>query len=836
MQRAISVLISKKTKCKKGGLIINNDKKITIATVRSRFDVKCQISEMFVSELYQRLSVTQRGTETRSQYLKADKKTRDNLKDVGGFIGGSLKNGIRKAGYVEKRDLVCLDMDCIAAGQTEAVVNKILSLGVSVGIYSTRKHCPEAPRLRAVFPLSNSVTADEYEPVARQIAFFIDSEMRIFDRTTFDVCRIMYWPSTCSDGEYIFRYTDAPFADSAGLLALYGDGLRWRDFTQWPRCPAEDISHAPASKQEDPLAKKGIVGAFCRVYSISEAISAFLPEVYTSAGADRYTYAGGSTTGGAIVYDNKFLYSHHATDPASGILCNAFDLIRIHMFGSEDDSAKAGTPAPKMPSFMKMTEFALTDPKVDMQLRTEKAAQVYEEFADAAEGTSAEAAAEHIKALTSWTSMLKVDANGVYVKSSENALIALENDPLLKGRIYYNEFIGMPMGLAPLPFGKHLDAKENTPFFWEDADDAGLYIYLEKLIGLKNQKNLTIALQECRSLHRFHPVKEYLSHLAWDGVPRIETLFQDYLGARDTAYVRTVAKMTLTAAVTRIYAPGTKFDTAVVFVGNQGIGKSSFIAGLAKYSEWYTDSLTVLDKSAVENIQGVWLAELAELSALKRSDLETTKAFISRTQDKARLAYGHYATIMPRTCILWGTTNTYNFLKDSTGERRFLPIDVGEIPKRKSVFTDLPAEVDQIWAEALFYYREGKTRLTLPRDIERMAQEEQDAHFDRSANQGIIEQFLERQIPPDWDNYSTDERRLFLQDAVSERTDLVPRQKVCTMEIWCEALGGRQENYQRNKGLEINDIMSRIPDWHATKSPRRHGPYGNQRGFERDGS
>lgn len=798
---------------------------------------------MFVSELYQKLSVTHRSSETLSQYLAADKKTRDDLKDVGGFIGGLLHNGIRKAGYVEKRDLVCLDMDNISAGQTEAVVNRILSLNVSVCVYSTRKHSPEAPRLRAVFPLSCSVTADEYEPTARKIAQFIDPEMRLFDKTTFDVGRIMYWPSTCSDGEYVYRYTDAPFANPTGLLALYTD---WRDFTQWPRCPAEDVSHAPASRQEDPLSKKGVVGAFCRIYTIQSVIDKYLSSVYTPAGADRYTYANGSTTGGAIVYDGKFLYSHHATDPASGVLCNAFDLVRLHLFGAADDSAKAGTPAHKMPSFQKMTELALSDPDVDMQIRTEKAAQVYEEFMDVAAETengaisAVSSSAENtpnskIKEMTAWMAKLKTDGNGAYVRSSENVLIALENDPLLKGRIYFDEFSNIAMGLAPLPFGGHSEVKTNTPFTWADGDDAGLFIYLEKLIGLKNKVHLSMALQECRNLHHFHPVKEYLSHLVWDGIPRIETLFQNYLGTKDNAYVRAVAKMTLVAAITRIYAPGTKFDTAVVFVGSQGIGKSTLIATLAKFPEWYTDSLNVLDRSAVENIQGVWLAEFAELSALKRSDLETTKAFISRTTDKARMAYGHYSSFMPRTCILFGTTNTHNFLKDSTGERRFLPIDVGEVkPPPKSVFTDLPLEVDQIWAEALVYYRERKTRLTLPEDIAQIAAAEQEAHFDRSANQGIIEQFLERKIPADWDKYSLDQRLLFYADTATEHTDLVERKKVCAMEIWCEALGGRRDTYQRNKGLEIGDIMSKIKGWHSVKSPRRYGIYGNQRGYEKD--
>ena len=259
---------------------------------------------MSLSELYAKLATPVRSTETLAQYLSASKAKRDNLKDVGGFIGGKMFNGIRKAGYVEYRDLVTLDMDSIPAGQTEQVTNRLLSLGVSVCVYSTRKHSPDAPRLRAVLPLNRSVSADEYEPVARKVAQIISAEMQWYDRTTFDVSRIMYWPSVSSDSQYVYKWAGGNLIDVDAILNMYCD---WRNFAEWPKCPTEDISHAPATKQEDPLEKKGIVGAFCRVYSIKEAMDKFIPDVYIPAGENRYTYSRGSTTGGAIVYDNKYL-------------------------------------------------------------------------------------------------------------------------------------------------------------------------------------------------------------------------------------------------------------------------------------------------------------------------------------------------------------------------------------------------------------------------------------------------------------------------------------------------------------------------------------------------
>lgn len=813
---------------------MNNDRQITLSTVKSRFDEKCTIQTMLVSEFYNKLSTPIKIQETREQFLKLSKAARDRSKDVGGFIGGKMFNGIRKAGYVEYRDVVSLDMDSIPTGQTETVINRLYQLGVTFCAYSTRNHSPEAPRLRVVFPLDRAVTADEYEPISRKIAYIIQPEMTWFDRTTFDVSRIMYWPSICSDSQYVYHWADKLFASADGLLELYSD---WRNFNEWPRCPSEDLNHAPNTRQADPLEKKGAVGAFCKIYTIQSAIAKFLPDIYISAGENRYTYAKGSTTGGAVVYDNKFLYSHHATDPACGTLCNAFDLVRIHLFGKEDETAKADTPTNRLPSFLQMQAFALADEDVNMQIRIERAASVYEDFADISIGESSNGSSpeENLKELTAWLKLLKVDGNGVYVKSIENVMIALENDPQLKGRIYMNTFTQRPIAVAPLPWGLHKSVKINTTFEWTDADDSGLLVYLEKLIGLRTKSTMANALEEYRAAHPFHPVQSYLSGLSWDGILRIETLFQTYLGAQDTAYVRAAAKMTLVAAVTRVFHPGTKFDTAIVFVGEQGIGKSTFISTLAKFPDWYTDDIKAFDKTAIENIQGIWIVELAELSAMKHSDLETTKSFISRTIDRTRLAYAKNAVALRRSCIFFGTSNPKEFLKDDTGERRFYPIDVGVVSTQKSIFLDLPSEVDQVWAEAMYYYHEGKTPLVLPKEVIPIAVEAQKAHKVGVEDPiiGVIETFLERPIPQDWDSYTLDQRILYLADTATERTNLVPRKTVCAFEIWCECFGEKKERATTRELKKINRML-RTLGWEKGEQQTMKMPlYGRQKYYEK---
>ena len=205
----------------------------------------------------------------------------------------------------------------------------------------------------------------------------------------------------------------------------------------------------------------------------------------------------------------------------------------------------------------------------------------------------------------------------------------------------------------------------------------------------------------------YHPVKEYLGSLKWDGTRRLDTLLIDYLGAEDTPYVRAVTRKTLVAAVARIYQPGIKFDSILVLNGPQGIGKSTLFARLG--GQWYSDSLSITDmkdKTAAEKLQGYWILELGELVGIKKMDVETVKSFISRTDDKYRQAYGVNVESHPRSCIIVGSTNSDGgFLRDITGNRRFWPVQVTGCGKYHPwELTD----VDQIWAEAIERYNSGE--------------------------------------------------------------------------------------------------------------------------------
>lgn len=353
---------------------LKHDGTVTIATGRSRKETNWKNREMLWSELVSRLSQTTRTQETYDEYRKMTKAQQDERKDTGGFVGGTLKGGRRKTEAVVWRQVITLDADYVQ-GDFWAAVETMF--GYACVIYSTHKHSPQNPRLRLVFPLLRPVTPDEYPAVARRIA--ADLGIDFFDDTTYQPHRLMYWPSTALDGEYVFKCLDEPWLDPDKVLARYPD---WRDPSYWPessRTIAERKKQA--DKQGDPLEKPGMVGAFCRTYTISAAIEAFLEDIYASSGEWRYTYLPGTTTGGLVVYDNDlFAYSHHGTDPISGRLVNAFDLVRLHKFGDMDDAAEPGTPVNKLPSYTAMIKFAEEDDLVQETRHQERLAAYEEDF------------------------------------------------------------------------------------------------------------------------------------------------------------------------------------------------------------------------------------------------------------------------------------------------------------------------------------------------------------------------------------------------------------------------------------------------------------------------
>ena len=799
---------------------MQNNRKLQISTAGSRKAAHWPKCGIFWSEFVDRLKVPVRGCETLEQYLTYPKSRQDELKDVGGFVGGTFTGDRRKASCVEGRDLITLDLDTIPAGQTDDVLKRVGSLGCAAVVYSTRKHVGYAPRLRVIVPLDRTSTADEYEPAARKLASLIGIEF--CDTTTFEASRLMYWPSCSSDSQYVCEVYDNPFCSLDGLLEMYGD---WKDVTQWPQVPGTDaLERRRLAKQEDPTGKRGIIGAFCRIYTITQAMERFIPGLYEeTAMPGRYTYTGGSTVGGAIVYDgDHFLYSHHATDPCSGQLVNAFDLIRLHLFGDRDNEAKDGTPVNKLPSFVAMSRMALDEKPVADLIAREKHEEARAAFAfpEAAQGMEEDDLA--------WLSSLAVDGNGNYQKTVNNIIIVLQNDPLIKGRVVTDEFASRGIAIGPLPWDPEPGARQ-----WTDDDDSGFFWYIENYYRMAQRDQLDMALAIVGRQNKTNVVRQYLQGLKWDGVRRVDTLLSAYLGAEDNEYTRAVIRKFLCAAVARAVVGGVKFDYMPIFTGPQGIGKSTFLSTLGK--GWFSDSLTTFEgKDAAEMIQGTWINEVGELTAMTRQETSAVKQFLSKQEDIYRAAYGRRTERYLRRCVFCGTSNDGDFLKDTTGNRRFWPVDVGAHPAKRSVWQELPAEVDQIWAEAYMYWALGEP-LYLPKEIEALAIEQQEGHREVSGKEGLIMDFLERKIPSNWDQLSIQSRKMFLagNQHLDEGVQLVERQKVCAAEIWTECLGGDMKLLKGSDSREINAILAKARGWKKLKSLKRFGPHGPQRGFEK---
>lgn len=787
------------------------DRKIAIASGASRRATVWTTQTLMVSELWQKLKVPARGTETLAEYLNLKKAQQDDLKDIGGFVGGTLNGPRRKANNVAGRDIITLDLDNIPAGHKDNVLRIVEGLGCGYCVYSTRKHQPAAPRLRVLFPLDRTVTADEYEPIARKAAEYIGLEYA--DPTTFEPSRLMYWPSCCRDSEYVYVVGDKPFLSADGLLAQYAD---WHDMTQWPALPGQAQFTKLAVKQGDPDSKNGVVGAFCRTYDIQRAMDELLPGIYEPVDnmPGRYTYLGGSTTGGAVLYDNgKFLYSHHATDPCGGRLVNAFDLVRLHKYGDKDDTAAAGSPTNRLPSYLAMCEYALSLPEVRNKRTAEDFSIVRSEHQPDDN--------------LAWTDGLTLSASGGYEKTLNNIMLIVQNAPELNGCARKDNFTNRILTASNLPW--------SSGVYWSDTDTTELRKYFDTRYKMRPSKqDIKDSVMAVAVKQGYHPVQDYLNSLKWDGIPRLDTLFMDYLGVADTPYTRAATRKALVGAVARVMTPGCKFDYMLVLVGEQGRNKSSVLSILAG-PDWFSDSMVTFEgKNAFEAVTGKWLIEIPEMHAFDKTTMNQAKAFITKQSDFYRAAYAEFPEDRPRQCAFFGTTNESECLRDRTGGRRFWPLDIDVVPRTKIVMRDLPGERDQIWAEAYVRWQAGEL-LYLPQELETIAKGVQEDHREKSAWGGIVREFMERQVPEDWSKWPLDKRRMFWGGTPlgAENMKLVPRDRICALEVWCEALNGDPKAFKRSDASEINAIISHVRGWTRETSSVRCGPYGVQKGFER---
>ena len=755
-------------------------------------------------ELKERLKVTIRTTESAEEYAKFSKAQKDNAKDHGGFVAGALKGGRRKIDTVELRSMVALDGDRIDKTFLE---NYETSTPYTSVLYTTHSSTDENPRVRLIFPLTRDVTPEEFVAVSRYLAQMLGIDY--FDECSYQPNQLMYWPSTPSNGSFVYKEVDKNWLNPDEILNAHPE---WTDPTRLPTSSRESKANTVANqKVQDPLEKDGIVGLFNRVYfPISKAIDAFLSDVYEpTENENRYHLIESSSIAGVeIKEEGKFVYSHHAKDPAYLKLCNAFDIVRIHKFGDDDDKK----------SFRDMCEFAMQVDEVKVLAANERLALAEEDFS--ADGDD-------------WKTRLKYQPKTSLLENSVyNLNLILNNDPDFRN-FAYNELANRIQVTGSLPWERPEGNK-----FWRDADTAQLKSIIDIRYLPFSSRNHDVAFTKIADDRRFHPIRNYLDSLpVWDGTKRVEDVFIKYLKADDTDYIRTVTRKTFAAAVARIYVPGIKFDCVPVLDGDQGIGKSTIVKDLVT-ADYYSETLSLTDmddKSGAEKLQGFWVVEIGELAGMRKADIEKVKAFLSTSDDKYRPSYGKVVESHPRQCIVIATVNgERGYLRDITGNRRFWIIKVHQ-KKQKKTWSFTEEYRQQFWAEAKEIWKSSE-KLYLEGDILEEAEKAQKGAMETDERVGMVEEYLNTPLPADWDDMDLFARRNYLNGSEfggTQHIGTIARTSVSNAEIWCECLNHSLPDLKTTDSYQIAALMAQISGWERTTNIKRLPIYGRQRLYQK---
>ena len=748
-------------------------------------------------DLKERLRVTIRTTESAEEYAKMSRAQRDTAKDHGGFVAGVLKGGRRKADTVESRSMVALDGDRINADFLESYESLCPYTSV---LYTTHSSTEENPRVRLVFPLTRDVTPEEFVAVSRYLAQMLGIDY--FDECSYQPNQLMYWPSTPANGSFVYKETDGPWLDPDTILSEHPE---WTDPTRLPTSSRESKANTTAQqKVQEPLTKEGVVGLFNRTYyPISKALEAFLSDVYEPTDNEsRWHLIASSSMAGVEIKEDKFVYSHHAKDPAYLKMCNAFDIIRIHRFGDLDDKA----------SYKAMCEFAMEQDEVKMLAASERTAGAETDFSGGED--------------IDWQKHLQYEPRSMVLKNNlHNITLIMENDPNLKG-IVFNQL------------ADGLEIKGEVPWkhparFWRDADDAQLISFVDSHYGSFSERNYRIAVTKVTDDRSYHPIREMFESLPpWDKVRRAETVLIDYLGAEDNRYVRAVTRKSLCAAYMRVHYPGIKFDNMIVLNGAQGIGKSTLISSLG--GEWFSDSLALSDmndKTAAEKLQGYWILEIGELAGMRKADIDKVKAYFQAGRQ------------IP--CQFWAEGDSapkaMRVLRHDQQRERVSPRHYRQ-PQVLERQGYRPGKVQALGddrrggsADMGGGRRDRQEKLYLDADLEAYARQEQREAMEQDDREGIVRNYLDMLLPDDWDSMDYYRRREYIRD-IDDPTRVegtVKRQTVSNIEIWCECFGKSKEEMRPSDSYAISAIMVRIEGWEKCGVRQMLPIYGRQRVYTR---
>lgn len=410
---------------------------------------------------------------------------------------------------------------------------------------------------------------------------------------------------------------------------------------------------------------------------------------------------------------------------------------------------------------------------------------------------------------------LMLKQNGQPQQTIENCCRVLDADPALAGRFYYDMRGYTRMVSGPVPWDDRGGERAVS-----EADYCGLAAYLEREHGLMSKQKAVDAVVSTSMRNRRNVVAEWLDSLMWDGEERMGTLLPCFLGSDMSDYNVAVMRLFMLGAVARAYEPGTKFDYMPVLVGPQGIGKSMFLRRLGVRSDWYCDNLNTIEgDAAAEKLRGMWIVEMAELLATKRSrDVEAIKAFVTSTVDTIRPKYARETEQRPRGCVFAGTTNDASFLTDTTGNRRFLPVDCGVNEAPMSLFgPGAEGWFEQAWAEAAHVWKAERPTLVLDARLQAYAIERQEAFLEDDPRVGLIQRYLDARVKRELSKASPD----------------LSRVRVCAQEIVDEALPEQYVTRGASSLATVNAVhkimQTRIAGWKRREGKALCGDYGVQR-------
>lgn len=792
--------------------------------------------------------------ETLDQYCNYSKDDQLRLKDRGWWNGSTYSGARRDASQITSLDVLTFDLDnCTPAtpNYLRAQFDPMLC-DFPVFMGSTRKHSAALPRLRLAIPLSRPVSVDESDALKRGLCKHFNA-LRLVDPVTFRANQVMFWPSRCSDGEVIAETfgDDSPFLDPDEWLArLYpADAGGWTNRELWPLAPIESqgaTAERPAGhKRSDPRLRDDLIGLFCRLFDVEFCIDEFIQGVYLpGTQPHRWTHAGGSTTNGATIYDGGlYLYSHHQTDPACGILCNSWDLVRIHRFGQRDDGIKPGTATSDLPSQVAMREFALDLDAVRQGLADDAMGafqsidepQTDDDPFDILGGcTEVADRSDDATVLRRLFDSLKKNKRGKVEATYDNVLLILEGHPRLGKNLAYNHNIGASVWRVPMPWHDTLqrasmsDLTEGLRF--RDNDDMEVRDFMVRQFKGMELPTLADITKLCMMValrNGFHPIRDAFATLpAWDGMARLDDVFIRYLGCDDTPYTRGVSRKFFCGVVARALSPGCKFDYMPVWIGTQGQGKSTFCEVIAGNPSWFRESLPPIAKmpDVVSAIKSKLICEWSDMHGMSTTEIESIKSFMTSKHDEVRLSYERHTASYPRQCLMIGTANDETLLRDRTGNRRFWPIHVRFETIDHAAFA---TERDQVLAEAKAAWLAGE-RLWLEGEAASGALSAQEAAREMDPTEEAVTAWLDNVAPS----------RAFPAGLVGsefESFKAAPRDEVCVRKIGCEALGLDENGIGWPPYVKkiILAILRNRTDFMPLPTSRRMRGYGSARAWTR---